>query len=130
VEIDIGAMANTTTSDRQFSPNAKVVVDLAEHLALTSNSLFTGTEHLLKTLLDSPITMQECVMASETRGINRASGDNLERDLSSDEGQRKGHLLLCQSCQEPPVSCSHLARLSNTHRGASYGGLPGKQREH
>jgi len=48
------AMANTTTSNRQFSPNAKAVVDLAEHLALTSNSLFTGTEHLLQALLDSP----------------------------------------------------------------------------
>ena len=46
-------MANET-SDRQFSPNAKAVVDLAEHLALTSNSLFTGTEHLLQALLDSP----------------------------------------------------------------------------
>jgi len=45
---------NTATSNRQFSPNAKAVVDLAEHLALTSNSLFTGTEHLLKALLDSP----------------------------------------------------------------------------
>merc|ERR1711971_232820 len=53
VDIVIGAMANET-SDRQFSPNAKAVVDLAEHLALTSNSLFTGTEHLLQALLDSP----------------------------------------------------------------------------
>jgi hypothetical protein len=53
VDIEIGAMANET-SDRQFSPNAKAVVDLAEHLALTSNSLFTGTEHLLQALLDSP----------------------------------------------------------------------------
>merc|ERR1711971_1072077 len=49
----IVTMANET-SDRQFSPNAKAVVDLAEHLALTSNSLFTGTEHLLQALLDSP----------------------------------------------------------------------------
>jgi len=32
----------------------KAVVELAEHLALTSNSLFTGTEHLLQALLDSP----------------------------------------------------------------------------
>jgi hypothetical protein len=52
-DINIGAMANNT-SNRQFSPKAKAVVDLAEHLALTSNSLFTGTEHLLQALLDSP----------------------------------------------------------------------------
>ena len=44
-------MAN---NDRQFSPNAKAVVELAEHLAFTSSSLFTGTEHLLQALLDSP----------------------------------------------------------------------------
>merc|ERR1711971_1281640 len=49
----IVTMANET-SDRQFSPNAKAVVDLAKHLALTPNSLFTGTEHLLQALLDSP----------------------------------------------------------------------------
>ena len=51
--LPFSAMANNT-SDRQFSPNAKAVVDLADHLALTSNSLFTGTEHLLQALLDSP----------------------------------------------------------------------------
>ena len=51
--LPFSAMANNT-SDKQFSPNAKAVVDLAEHLALTSNSLFTGTEHLLQALLDSP----------------------------------------------------------------------------
>merc|ERR1712130_1057887 len=49
----MGVMANNT-SNRQFSPNALAVVELAEHLAFNSNSLFTGTEHLLQALLDSP----------------------------------------------------------------------------
>ena len=38
----------------RFSPIASDVVDLAEKLALASNSIFIGTEHLLQALLSLP----------------------------------------------------------------------------
>jgi len=42
------------SNNQEFSPNAQAVVELAEHLALTTNSVFIGTEHLLQALLGSP----------------------------------------------------------------------------
>merc|ERR1712203_710232 len=42
------------SKEQEFSPNAQAVVELAEHLALTTNSVFIGTEHLLQALLGSP----------------------------------------------------------------------------
>merc|ERR1712088_336283 len=47
------AMADNS-NNQEFSPNAQAVVELAEHLALTTNSVFIGTEHLLQALLGSP----------------------------------------------------------------------------
>ena len=43
-----------SSNNQEFSPNAQAVVELAEHLALTTNSVFIGTEHLLQALLGSP----------------------------------------------------------------------------
>ena len=44
----------TNSSAARFSPIASDVVELAEKLALASNSIFIGTDHLLQALLSLP----------------------------------------------------------------------------